>query len=73
MVLMFKYLLPNAEPAQNLSTVTNVSNPSPVYISLQELCSMNGKDASNKTGLKMPFSVFPQPTICKSIKQFYNF
>jgi len=57
-------LLPNAEPAQNLSTVTNVSNPF-LYILRHELWSMYGKDASNKIGLDIPFSVLPQPTICK--------
>jgi len=31
---------------------------------------MYGKEASNKIELDTPFSVFPQPTICKNIKQF---
>jgi len=64
-------LLPNAEPAQNLSIVTNGSNPF-LYIFRQELWSMYGKDASNKIGLGRPFSVLPQPTTCKSRKQLYN-
>jgi len=46
-------LLPNADLAQNLSKVTNNSNPF-VYAFRQELWSMYGKDASNKTGFEMP-------------------
>lgn len=31
---------------------------------------MYGNDASNKIGLKVPFSIFPQPTTCKSKNGF---
>lgn len=61
-------LLPNIEPAQNLSKVTNTLKPF-VYIFWQVLWSMYGKDDSNKTGIRVPSSIFPQPTTYWGIKQ----
>jgi len=64
-------LLPNSKVVQNLSSV-KTTRDTLGYIFLQVLRSMYGKDDSNKIGLILPLFGYPQPTICKRIKHFYN-